>query len=262
MSFLHAHKIIHRDLKPENILMDDFLCPKIADFGFSKIFHSNLESMSITDSTQAVKGTPIYIAPEIWINKDYGPSCDVYSFGLITYEIITGEEPFKSIQIYELPSKVVNGERPIINNFVPDSYKDLIESCWSSNPEDRPSFDEIVEKLRNDSGFITPEVDKDDFYDFIEYIDQYPTTFNSEKNVVSIDEFVKRKSQTFNKVSINKKLIKGTIIEEESVRIYPGKEFNSLPENLRDLVEESDKNPEKQFEIGQSLIEGKNGFDR
>lgn len=262
MSFLHAHKIIHRDLKPENILMDDFLCPKVADFGFSKIFHSNLESMSITDSTQAVKGTPIYIAPEIWTNKDYGPSCDVYSFGLITYEIITGEEPFKSLQIYELPSKVVNGERPIINNFVPDSYKDLIESCWSSNPEDRPSFDEIVEKLRNDSGFITPEVDKDDFYDFIEYIDQYPTTFNSEKNVVSIDEFVKRKSQTFNKVSINKKLIKGTIIEEESARIYPGKEFNSLPENLRDLVEESDKNPEKQFEIGQSLIEGKNGFDR
>lgn len=54
MSFLHAHKKIHRDLKPENILMDDFLCPK------NEIFHSNLESLSITDSAQAVKGTPIY----------------------------------------------------------------------------------------------------------------------------------------------------------------------------------------------------------
>ena len=66
MSYLHSHDILHRDLKPAYILMDDFLLSKIADFGLSKI--STIEKVdSILNTTYGViKGTPIYMAPEIW----------------------------------------------------------------------------------------------------------------------------------------------------------------------------------------------------
>ena len=84
MSYLHQHNIIHRDLKPANILMDDYLCPKVADFGLSKIIHSD-ESMSATQSTAAIKGTPIYIAPEVWSKMSYTPACDVYAYGIFVW---------------------------------------------------------------------------------------------------------------------------------------------------------------------------------
>ena len=63
MSFLHSNNIIHRDLKPDNILLDDYLFPKLTDFGLSKIKHINEESITL-QSTQSIKGTPLYIAPE------------------------------------------------------------------------------------------------------------------------------------------------------------------------------------------------------
>ena len=94
MLYLHQHKILHRDLKPANILMDNFLCPKICDFGLSKIEHSNLSTQTI-NSTLTVKGTPAYIAPEIWKKQKYSKSSDVYSFGVLVYELITNEIPFK-----------------------------------------------------------------------------------------------------------------------------------------------------------------------
>ena len=78
LSYLHSHKIIHRDLKPQNILIDDYLFPKIADFGFSKIKHINQESISY--SSNNFKGTPIYMSPEIWSNKEYSEASDVYAF--------------------------------------------------------------------------------------------------------------------------------------------------------------------------------------
>lgn len=155
MSYLHSHNIIHRDLTPENILMDDFLFPKISDFGLSKINHS--KSSMAYQSKQNLKGTPIYMALEIWKTQKYGKEGDAYSFSLVVYEIVTNEIPFKDFktiaQIYA--NVVMKGNRPEFDFPVPYSYRNLIEKCWAYDPTDRQTFDEIVNMLKSDSGFIT-----------------------------------------------------------------------------------------------------------
>ena len=80
-------------------------------------------------------------------------------------------------------------------------YKKLTNKCTSKKSEKRPSFDDILEKLRTDESFITSFVDKNDFLDYVDFIDNYKTTFGNK--VIKIDQYVKRKSVTFTKVTIN-----------------------------------------------------------
>lgn len=82
----NIHNIIHGDLKPANIFEDEYLFPKISDIGMSKFS---------TESTTGLKGTSIYIAPESWDDCGYSKTGDVYSYAMISYEMLTLEEPFK-----------------------------------------------------------------------------------------------------------------------------------------------------------------------
>ena len=142
MSYLHAYNILHRDLKPENILMNDYLYPKISDFGLSKITDFLSISMNF-QSQKGLKGTPIYMAPEILAEENYSKAGDVYAFAFIVYEMMTGKRPFndEKLTIFQLIKKIsIEGFRPEIDEDVPDIYKELIQSCWSQKAEDRPSF--------------------------------------------------------------------------------------------------------------------------
>ena len=194
MSFLHSHNIIHRDLKPENIMMDDELYPKVADFGLSKIMHTNMDSMSM-NSTMGVKGTLIYLPPESLFECEYSKATDVYAFAMIAYEILTNEKPFGKCNFPELISNLTKGKRPEIGDFVPESYKKLIMNCWEQDSSNRPTFDEIIEELKENPGFITETINEDEYYKYIDYIDEYETSFNSGKPILSIDEFMKTRSR-------------------------------------------------------------------
>ncbi|KAK8837546.1 hypothetical protein M9Y10_036546 [Tritrichomonas musculus] len=186
MSYLHSHNIIHRDLKPANILEDENLFPKIADFGLSKIYHQNIDSMT-SQSTIGFKGTPIYIAPEIWTDCNYSKSGDVYSFAFIFYELFTNIEPFKNYDLNMLHKKVIrDGERPKFIYAIANCYQNLIERCWSSNPEARPTFDEIAYELRTNNEFITDTIDKDEFFDYIESFDGIICTYDPNKQLETI----------------------------------------------------------------------------
>ena len=172
MSYLHANDIIHRDLKPDNILMDEYLFPKIADFGLSKF--------KDTDQTQQYRGTPIYSAPEVFETYSYSFAIDVYSYGIIIYEIITNQRPFpKGIALTELVAKLTMGERPIIDSSVSEPYRKLIERCWAQNPEERPTFNEIVTLLEEDEGFITSTVDRGEYINYIDYVKMAQTEGNA-----------------------------------------------------------------------------------
>lgn len=177
MSYLHLHSILHRDLKPENILMDENLCPKISDFGLSKITNFVSNSMNM-QSQKGLKGTMAYLAPEILSDERYSKAGDVYAFAYVVFEIVTVEEPFKKLTMFELMRKIVNeGYRPQIKESIPVAYRNLIEKCWSQNPDDRPSFDSIVDELKNNSEFITELVNESEFIDYVDFIDNYTKYF-------------------------------------------------------------------------------------
>lgn len=218
MSFLHDHDIIHKDLKPSNILEDDYLFPKITDFGLSKINQKNDDK-----STPGTKGAPFYIAPENWENKDYSKASDVYSFSMIVYEILTLEEPFKNYSITDYFSKVIQkGDRPEFKSPIAPCYKELIERCWSQNKEERPSFKEILSTLKTKQEFITNGIDKGEFFDYIDLIDNHGNSFDPSKKFQKV-------------VAANIEELEKNLTDFQKLSRIKG--YEKLPKEIRDFFE-------------------------
>lgn len=248
MSYLHLHDIIHRDLKPANILIDDFLLPKIADFGLSKSKHSNFDSMTISTIFGLVKGTPIYMSPEIWRKAEYSKASDVYAFSIIVYEIITNQKPYQNHDIFKLRIDILNGYRPEFTKPISEAFFQLITSCWSDEPTFRPSFEEIVIKLKSEDGFLDDSVNKEEYLNFIKYIDEYKTTFNESK-VVNFFSFKK----SFDHFKIKEE---SNDFFSSKIHLFPYSCFIELNKECRELIKQAENDSEKQFLIAQYLIEG------
>lgn len=196
MSFLHRNEYIHRDLKPANIFEDEYLFPKIGDFGLSK--HIDPTNSSI-NSLSSYKGTCFYTPPETWANQDYYTKAgDVYAFGIIVYEIITSKFPYKGCSFFAFMRQVASGERPSLLG-IPEAYKDLISSCWSQNEHERPTFDEIVEVLKTKKEFITDGIDYNEFLEYIDYIDNEKKSFDPFKKLTNSMFSVPLSEQNINK---------------------------------------------------------------
>lgn len=160
MSYLHANKTIHRDLKSQNVLIDDRKYPIICDFGSSK----NTD-LSLTMTGQG--GTPSYMAPEFLQNEKYDEKVDVYSYGILLWEIITKEYPFEGLAWAQiLCVVVVNRQRPPIPDDWEPNLKTLIKRCWAADPHERPTFQEIVYQF-NKGDVAIPGTDKYEFEDFL-----------------------------------------------------------------------------------------------
>ena len=113
--------------------------------------------------------------------------CNVYAFSLIVYEIMTLEEPFKNLDIPMLYTKVIiQNYRPEFKYPIANCYKELNTKCWSGNPEERPTFDEIVDILKNNEEFIIDGVDKDEFLDYVDLIESSERSFEPEKKFKKI----------------------------------------------------------------------------
>jgi serine/threonine protein kinase len=161
MRFLHSRGFIHFDLKPDSVLLDWNWNVRIADFGQS-ISLNNPEIPSMTHPNVNDWGLFIdsyYLAPECYDNH-YSQMSDVFSFGLILYELLTGQPVFpKELTPLEIAFKVgVKYKLPDIPMFLLPSARELITDCWAEEPGDRLSFDEIVDRLKEMKFKVMPNV--------------------------------------------------------------------------------------------------------
>ncbi|XWS19606.1 hypothetical protein CRYUN_Cryun31cG0030100 [Craigia yunnanensis] len=141
MEYIHSQGVIHRDLKPENILIDQEFHLKIADFGIAC-------EEAYCDLLADDPGTYRWMAPEMVKKKSYGRKVDVYSFGLILWEMVAGTIPYEDMNPIQAAFAVVNKNlRPVIPGDCPPAMRALIEQCWSLHPDKRPEFWQIVKVL-------------------------------------------------------------------------------------------------------------------
>lgn len=118
LEYAHKHNIIHRDVKPSNILLTESGEPMLADFGIAKIIEEDA-TMDLT-GTRATIGTPEYMSPEQGLGKEIDLRSDIYSLGVVFYELITGQKPFLGDTPMETIFKHVNESLPKPTNFVPN----------------------------------------------------------------------------------------------------------------------------------------------
>ncbi|XP_039071324.1 serine/threonine-protein kinase pakF-like isoform X2 [Hibiscus syriacus] len=146
MNYLHHYNppIVHRDLKSSNLLVDKNWTVKVGDFGLSRLKHATyLSSMS-------GKGTPQWMAPEVLRNEPSNEKSDVYSFGVVLWELATGKIPWDGLNSMQVIAIVgFMNQRLEIPKELDPRWASIIESCWLSDPKSRPTFRELLDKLRD-----------------------------------------------------------------------------------------------------------------
>ncbi|RIA91065.1 kinase-like domain-containing protein [Glomus cerebriforme] len=138
---IHKGNAIHRDLHSGNILyLQDKNLWYISDLGFCGPVDRPLKS---------IYGNLPYIAPEVIVGKEYTFKSDIYSFGILMWEISSGQTPFNNYEHnYDLAIKIVNGMRPEIVSTIPLDYENLMKQCWDANPLNRPNINDVVSKIK------------------------------------------------------------------------------------------------------------------
>ncbi|KAK1318879.1 BTB/POZ and TAZ domain-containing protein 3 [Acorus calamus] len=153
MNYLHECKpdpVIHCDLKPKNILLDNGGQLKVAGFGLIKLSKMSPDKAKLAVSAQ-IDNSSLYVAPEVYKNEIFDRSVDVFSFGLILYEMIEGYPAFHPMPPEEAAQQMcVQRMRPPFktkSKSCPPELKELVAECWDPEMVIRPTFSEIIVRL-------------------------------------------------------------------------------------------------------------------
>ncbi|KAJ6931619.1 hypothetical protein NC652_014958 [Populus alba x Populus x berolinensis] len=151
MHCLHQNNIVHRDLKSANLLMDENGVAKVADFGVARVQD---QSGVMTAET----GTYRWMAPEVIEHKPYDHKADVFSFGIVLWELLTGKLPYEHLSPLQAAVGVVQqGLRPSIPSHSHPKLAELLDRCWQQDPSLRPDFSEILELLQQLDRMVADE---------------------------------------------------------------------------------------------------------
>jgi TolB-like protein/Flp pilus assembly protein TadD len=159
LDFAHRHGIIHRDVKPENILLVDGQA-LVADFGIGRALDAASEDNQITNTGFAV-GTPAYMSPEQAVGeRDIDGRTDVYSLGVMLYEMLAGEPPFGGPTAQAIAAKRISGEVPSLRRLrpsVPESLERVVLTALAPIPADRfTTPGQFAQALSQSTASVTP----------------------------------------------------------------------------------------------------------
>ena len=150
LEYLHSRNIIHRDLKSPNVLLDEGDTIKLADFNLSKYIDTSSPMLS---SSVAGNMNPRWLAPELLVDGGMAStSCDIFSLGVIMWEILTGEVPWPGKSLHDLRQLAQTGtlQLPVLpkhHDSAPANYIKIMLQCMDQEPKRRPTFHAVCELI-------------------------------------------------------------------------------------------------------------------
>ncbi|KAK7393136.1 hypothetical protein VNO78_21601 [Psophocarpus tetragonolobus] len=138
LHYLHSNRIIHRDMKPQNILIGAGSIVKLCDFGFARAMSTN------TVVLRSIKGTPLYMAPELVREQPYNHTVDLWSLGVILYELFVGQPPFYTNSVYALIRHIVKDPVKYPDR-MSSNFKSFLKGLLNKAPESRLTWPALLE---------------------------------------------------------------------------------------------------------------------
>ena len=211
---IHEKKIIHRDLKSGNIFLMKNGLVKLGDFGIAKGFQKT------TDKAKTMVGTPYYLSPEILEGKPYDAKSDIWSLGVLLYEMMTFKMPFNANSFPMLSVKIMRGNYiPPPTNYTKD-IRELVSKCLLVEPKKRPTIQEIL---------------------------GMPIIKNHIKNFLSEVEYNKEFTKTITKKYKEKTIIKTNEVKGLNVEVFEPKIISGTPISNINIKKNNDNNSNKKL---------------